>query len=80
MGEKAEALLEEVRVKYGQAGGLDKTALFVAEFLSTAWEQELKSPSLERLCKSILSFAKDPRAASLPKRPGKASKKQPAAS
>jgi predicted ATP-dependent endonuclease of OLD family len=89
MGEKAEALLEEVRVRYGQAGGLDKTALFIAEFLSAAWEQELKSSSLEKVCRAILEFAKNPSGAPKPpvgateppvaKKPAKGPKKQPAA-
>jgi hypothetical protein len=89
LGEKLQPILEKTRVQFGQAGGLEKTALFIAAFLSAAWEQELRSPSLERLCKAILAFAKDPNGAPKPpvgateppvaKKPAKGPKKQPAA-
>ena len=39
-------------------GDLDKKALFIGYKLKEAWDQGKKSASLERLCKTIIAFAK----------------------
>jgi len=44
--------------KYGHAPGLRKNALHIATSLEIAWGKGKKSSSLEKLCKSILSFGR----------------------
>lgn len=58
-GEEYKGILEKVRAHYGNAGGLEKTAMFISMAVSYAWEQNLRSPSLQRLCSSILDYAND---------------------
>lgn len=53
-----EKIVNAVNHSYGYVGGLMKNSLFIAEVLTTAWEQKIKSESLKRLCEGILSFAK----------------------
>ena len=51
------ALSEQADLKYGHAGGLDKNALHIAEMLGSALNQHGQSPTLERLCISLISCA-----------------------
>lgn len=62
---RLQGLLETVRVKYGQVTGLEKNVLFISTWLAAAWKEGLRSPLLERLCNSILSFAEE---VAIPKR------------
>lgn len=51
---------EKTRVQYGQPGNLEKSTLFIADYIVGAWEAGLRSKNLDRLCQSILVFAKQP--------------------
>ncbi len=51
------ALSEQADFKYGHAGGLDKNALHIAEMLESALNQHGQSPTLERLCTSLINCA-----------------------
>jgi hypothetical protein len=55
---KLAACKERARAIYAHAGDLDKNPLFIAEWLSIAWEQHLKSGTLVRLCDAILAHCK----------------------
>lgn len=44
---------------YGSAGGLKKNSLHIAASLTFAWEDGVKSDSLEALCNRILEFARE---------------------
>lgn len=50
--------VEAARQHYALEGGLEKHDLFIAEWLSTARNANLASPSLSRLCQSIVEFAR----------------------
>ena len=50
-------LTEAARQDYAQEGGLEKNGLFIAQWLSAAKSESLSSPTLDRLCESILNFA-----------------------
>jgi hypothetical protein len=50
---------EPVRVKYAQEGGLEKNALFIADWLSGAHDHGADSPTLVALCKNIIEYAKN---------------------
>lgn len=47
----------EADALYGQAGSLKKNPLHIGAVLSLAWDENLKSPSLIRLCDTILNFS-----------------------
>lgn len=49
---------EPARELFGAPGGLEKNSLFVAEVLSTAWDDGKKSCSLEQLCHVIVGWLK----------------------
>jgi predicted ATPase len=49
-------LKEEIEVRFGQAGGLNKNPLFIAELLEEAWNRGLRSQKLGELCRLILVF------------------------
>jgi putative ATP-dependent endonuclease of OLD family len=49
--------LEGARTTYHHEGGLEKHDLFIAEWLSTARSEGLKSEKLDQLCNAILSYA-----------------------
>jgi len=49
---------ESCEQKHGQIGGLEKNSLFIADFLSAAWDEHKTSPTLERLCVALLEFAR----------------------
>jgi predicted ATP-dependent endonuclease of OLD family len=48
---------QTARQNCGQVEGLEKNALFIAEWLKLAWDGGHKSPTLERVCNEILKFA-----------------------
>ena len=49
----------DVSNKYGQAKGLMKNSLFIADCLNDAWDKGKKSESLERLCNDMLDWCKN---------------------
>jgi predicted ATP-dependent endonuclease of OLD family len=49
--------IDHARKNCGQVEGLEKNSIFVAEWLTLAWQAGHKSPTLERLCNEILRFA-----------------------
>ena len=53
-----ESILDSIRTRYGDPGHIDKNSLFIADALSEAWSKQGKSPSLEKLCVSIINFAR----------------------
>ena len=59
-GDSYETFTESVRVKYAQEGGLEKNALFIAEWLNEAHEGKASSATLVTLCESIIKYAADP--------------------
>jgi putative ATP-dependent endonuclease of OLD family len=46
------------RNECGHIKDLEKNSIFIAEWLSAAWDDGKKSPSLEKLCNEILNFGK----------------------
>lgn len=50
-------VVETVRKNYGQESGLEKNDLFIAEWLTSAFNEKLTSTILDNLCGSIISFA-----------------------
>lgn len=57
-GTNYERLKEMARQTYSHEGGLEKHDLFIAEWLTIGYGEGLVSPTLQRLCVSILDFAK----------------------
>lgn len=57
-GDNYARLVEAARLQYAQEGGLEKNALFIAEWISSARQEGLLSATLGRLCESILSYAR----------------------
>jgi len=57
-GDSYNRITEVVRVNYAQEGSLEKNDLFIADWISAARNENLKSATLERLCNSILAFAR----------------------
>jgi putative ATP-dependent endonuclease of OLD family len=45
------------RQHYAQEGGLEKNDLFIADWVSAAYQEGFRSPSLKKLAESILTFA-----------------------
>jgi len=59
-----------VRTKYGaEKGDFAKHSLFIGYCLTEAWEQAKKAPTLEKLCKAIIDFAKAARKVAAPAKP-----------
>jgi putative ATP-dependent endonuclease of OLD family len=52
-------LTEATRQDYAHEGGLEKNGLFIAQWLSSAKEENLSSATLDQLCESILTFAEN---------------------
>ena len=52
-------ITEAARQNYAQEGGLEKNDLFIAEWVSAAFFENVKSSTLERLCEAILGFARN---------------------
>lgn len=57
-GDNYKRLTEAARQHYAQEGGLEKNGLFIADWLSAARTEMLSSPTLIRLCESIIAFAR----------------------
>ena len=53
-------ITEPVRLRYAQEGGLEKNALFIADWLSEAHSEEVSSPTLTKLCANIITYAQNP--------------------
>lgn len=51
-------LTNAARVNYAQEGGLEKNDLFIADWLTSARDEGLASPTLQQLCCTILTFAR----------------------
>jgi predicted ATPase len=49
---------EGARAHYAHEGGLEKHDLFIADWLIAAWERDVSSQTLRKLCDAILAFAK----------------------
>lgn len=60
--DKWTAVENTVRANYGiEEGDINKNSLFIGYRLTEAWEQGMKSESLEKLCQSIIDFARKAR-------------------
>jgi predicted ATP-dependent endonuclease of OLD family len=55
-----ERLTNASRVSYAHESGLEKHDLFIAEWVTAGRSEGLASPTLQRLCKAILDFARTP--------------------
>lgn len=55
--DELQAIQNVARSHCGHVRDLEKNSLFIAEWLSGAWSQGKRSPTLERLCNEILRFA-----------------------
>jgi energy-coupling factor transporter ATP-binding protein EcfA2 len=68
-------IADSVRAKHGiDVGDINKNSLFIGYRLMEAWEQNKKSPMLERLCNAIIDFATNARNAAGPAKPVEAVK------
>jgi putative ATP-dependent endonuclease of OLD family len=57
--DELQKLKEEVSKKYGIfVHDKDKNVLFIGYLMAEAWDQGRKSPTLEKLCRAILAYAK----------------------
>ena len=56
-GVPGKTLATKLEVKYGHEGDLYKNGMFIADWLSSAHDQGIRSPSLASLCDQILRFA-----------------------
>lgn len=52
------AFKSEARKVNGQVKSLDKNSLFIAAYLNASWDAGKRSGTLERLCASIMTFAR----------------------
>lgn len=59
IGAGYQRLTDIVRVNYAQEGGLEKNDLFIAEWLTAAYNEGLRSQNLMTLCNSILQYARE---------------------
>ncbi len=57
-GNEYDRITNAARLNYAQEGDLEKNELFIAEWVSAAHGEGLSSSSLERLCQSIIDFAR----------------------
>ena len=51
-------ICESVRKKFGHVKNLNKNALFISSVLTQAWEEDLRSQELVKLCTEIINFAR----------------------
>jgi energy-coupling factor transporter ATP-binding protein EcfA2 len=58
-GTEYKRLVDETRKNYPQEGGLEKNDLFIADWLTKAYNEGLRSPNLESLCTSILQYSRE---------------------
>ncbi|MBL8078260.1 MAG: AAA family ATPase [Anaerolineales bacterium] len=59
IGADYQRLTDTVRVNYAQEVGLEKNDLFIAEWLTAAYNEGLRSQNLMTLCNSILQYARE---------------------
>jgi putative ATP-dependent endonuclease of the OLD family len=70
-----EKIANSVRAKHGiEVGDINKNSLFIGYRLMEAWEQNRKSPTLEKLCTAIIEFAANARRATVPAKQEEAGK------
>ncbi len=58
-GTDYQRIVELVRFKYAHEKNLEKNDLFIADWLTKAYNEGFRSPSLESLCTSILQFSRE---------------------
>lgn len=58
-GEHYERIVNAVRVNYDNEGSLNKNEIFIADWVTTAYNEGLRSSSLATLCNSILQFSRE---------------------
>jgi hypothetical protein len=59
--EDLEPFYEKASVELGQVKSLSKHPLIIASWLAGAWGAGMRSPTLQRLCESILAHCAPPR-------------------
>lgn len=59
-GDAYERIAAPMRLKFADEGGLEKNSLFIAAWMAEATSQGLTSPTLDKLCESLLSYARQP--------------------
>lgn len=59
MGSKCSEYKEAARVNYSHEGGLEKNELFIADWITAAYEGGESSSTLDSLCTSILEYARN---------------------
>jgi predicted ATP-dependent endonuclease of OLD family len=57
-GEEYERLANSARIHYAQEGGLEKNELFIAEWLTAGYDENIRSSTLNLLCQKILEFSR----------------------
>lgn len=50
---------QEAEQELGQPGGLEKNSICISSILAKAWDAGKRSATLERLCETILNFARN---------------------
>lgn len=58
-GENYQRITDAIRLNYDNEPSLHKNDLFIAEWLTAAYNEGLRSPNLSTLCNSILQFARE---------------------
>lgn len=58
-GENYQRITDAIRLNYHNEPSLNKNDLFIAEWLTAAYNEGLRSPNLSTLCNSILQFARE---------------------
>ena len=61
LGETWKQHCDAAAAHYGNAGGLKKNPLAVSRALESAWNNDIRSPSLQQLATNIISFAESSR-------------------
>ena len=56
--ERLHPIKEQLEKDYGQPGDMKKNVLFISDLLALAWESDVRSALLQRLCGDILTFAR----------------------
>jgi putative ATP-dependent endonuclease of the OLD family len=59
LGDQANEVRNRVRQNYADEGGLEKNALFIAEWMNAAWEAGIRSQLLADLVERILAYAEN---------------------
>jgi putative ATP-dependent endonuclease of OLD family len=58
-GENYQRITDAIRVNYDNEGSLNKNELFIAEWVTVAYNEGLRSTNLATLCTSILQFSRE---------------------